>query len=147
MPPEAQTLLHSQLPWSFKYINVRGAAIAQWIRLRLPSCCPGFKSQACYLCIFIYNICAILSFEKNKNKQKEAGFGPFFKKVYKCFQNYPLLQDSLIKCALKSFRLFDDSHQTQPFKSVLWFIGTFSIKNIWMDLSLRRRPTSNQLFC
>ena len=25
---------------------LRGAAIAQWIRLRLPSCRPGFKSQA-----------------------------------------------------------------------------------------------------
>ena len=24
----------------------RGAAIAQWIHLRLPSCCPGFESQA-----------------------------------------------------------------------------------------------------
>ena len=29
-----------------------GAAIAQWIRLRLPSCCPGFDSQACHLCLF-----------------------------------------------------------------------------------------------
>ena len=27
----------------------RGAAIALWICLRLPSCCPGFKSQAHHL--------------------------------------------------------------------------------------------------
>ena len=27
-----------------------GAAIAQWIRLRLPSCHPGFGSQAHHLC-------------------------------------------------------------------------------------------------
>ena len=36
-----------------------GATIAQWIRLRLPSCRPGFKSQARHLCFFIYSICAI----------------------------------------------------------------------------------------
>ena len=24
----------------------RGAIIAQWIGIRLPSCCPGFESQA-----------------------------------------------------------------------------------------------------
>ena len=39
-----------------------GAAIAQWIRLRLPSCRPGFESQANHLSFyFIYysQICAI----------------------------------------------------------------------------------------
>ena len=35
-----------------KKINLRGAAIAQWIRLHLPSCCPGFESQAHHLCFF-----------------------------------------------------------------------------------------------
>ena len=30
----------------------RGAAVAQWIRLRLPSCRPGFDSQAHHLCFF-----------------------------------------------------------------------------------------------
>ena len=29
-----------------------GAAIAQGIRLRLPSCCPGFDSQALHLCFY-----------------------------------------------------------------------------------------------
>ena len=29
-----------------------GAAIAQWIFLRLPSCHPGFESQAHHLCLF-----------------------------------------------------------------------------------------------
>ena len=38
----------------------RGAAIVQWIHLRLPSCCPGFESQAHHLCLNIYRqICAI----------------------------------------------------------------------------------------
>ena len=37
-------------------------------------CCPRFESQAHHLSIIILNqICAILSCEKNENKQKEAG--------------------------------------------------------------------------
>ena len=34
----------------YKVLNV--AAIAPWFRLRLPSCGPGFKSQAYHLCFF-----------------------------------------------------------------------------------------------
>ena len=30
------------------------AAIAPWFRLRLPSCGPGFESQAHHLCFFNY---------------------------------------------------------------------------------------------
>ena len=48
-----------------------GAAIAQWISLHLPPCCPGFESQARQIRFFI------LHFEKNENKQKEAGLGPY----------------------------------------------------------------------
>ena len=51
-----------------KIIHLRGAAIAQWIRLRLPSYRPGFESQALH-----------------QNKQKEAGIGPF-KKDYTYFR-------------------------------------------------------------
>ena len=46
------------------------AAIAPWFRLRLPSCGPRFESQAHHLCFF----------QKNENKQKEAGIGPFKKR-------------------------------------------------------------------
>ena len=57
--------------------------IAQWIRLRLPSFRPGFKSQAHHLRFFQFILFKYLSFEleceKNENKQKEAGIGPFFK--------------------------------------------------------------------
>ena len=78
----------SLVPYYVKaeYLNksIWGAAIAQWIRLRLPSCHPGFESQAHHLGFyFIYSqICLYLSLycEKNDNKQKVAGFGPFFKK-------------------------------------------------------------------
>ena len=27
---------------------MKGAAVAQWIHLRLPSCCPGFEAHAQY---------------------------------------------------------------------------------------------------
>ena len=53
------------------------AAIAPWFRLRLPSCSPGFESQAHHLRFFQFVL--KLYRENNKNKQKEAGIGPFFK--------------------------------------------------------------------
>ena len=42
-----------------KNFELWGAAIAQWICLRLPSCRPGFESQVHHLHFFIYSICAI----------------------------------------------------------------------------------------
>ena len=50
-----------------------GAAIAQWIRL------PGFESQAFISFIVKFVLYLSLNCEKNENKQKEAGFVPFFK--------------------------------------------------------------------
>ena len=41
-----------------RYSMIWGAAIAQWIRLCLPFCRPGFESQARHLRFFIYSICA-----------------------------------------------------------------------------------------
>ena len=37
---------------SSNLLNTRGAAVAQWICLRLPSCHPGFESQAHHLCFY-----------------------------------------------------------------------------------------------
>ena len=54
------------------------AAIAPWFRLRLPSCSPGFESQAHHLRFFQFVLLKLYR-ENNKNKQKEAGIGPFFK--------------------------------------------------------------------
>ena len=52
----------------------RGAAIAQWIR-------PPQVRVPCSLSMLLSFIVFVLylSCEKNKNKQKEAGFGPYFK--------------------------------------------------------------------
>ena len=56
-----------------------GAAIAQWIRQRLPSCCPGFKSQAlhqhCYK--FIFYLCHV-----KKINKKRSGLVHFLTKVF-----------------------------------------------------------------
>ena len=60
-----------------------GAVIAQWIRLRQPSCRPagpGFVSQAHHLRFYHYSqLVLYFSCEKKENKQKEAGIGPFQK--------------------------------------------------------------------
>ena len=43
---------------------------------------PGFKSQAQHLCFYsqkLYLLYLSLYREKDENKQKEAGFGPYFK--------------------------------------------------------------------
>ena len=61
-----------------------GAAIAQWIRLRLPSCRPGFESQAHHLSFYQF-IFELYHVEKDENKQKEAGIGPFLKKTVQIF--------------------------------------------------------------
>ena len=54
-----------------------GAAIAQWIHLRLfPAAQGSSPKHAIYAFSFIV-IVLYLSCEKNENKQKEAGFGPF----------------------------------------------------------------------
>jgi len=55
----------------------RVAAIAPWFRLRLPSCGPGFDSQALHLCFFQFVLLKLYR-ENNENKQKEAGIVPFF---------------------------------------------------------------------
>ena len=49
-----------------------GATIAQWIRLRLPSCRPGFESQACHLRFFIY-LCYICHVKRTKINKKRPG--------------------------------------------------------------------------
>ena len=73
------------------------AAIAQWIRLRLPSCRPGYESQAHHLRFFsiyivqIVNLSFELECEKNENKQKEAGIGPFFLKKQDISAPMPIL--------------------------------------------------------
>ena len=80
-----------QTDWIGQSINCRGlitkntywvAATAPWFCLHLPSCSPGLESQAHHL--HFYQFVLKLYQEKNENKQKEAGIGPFFKKTPTC---------------------------------------------------------------
>ena len=58
------------------------AAMAQGIRLRLPSCHPRFEPQAHHLHFKAFEVKFVYC-ERNENKQKEAGFGPFKKHIDK----------------------------------------------------------------
>ena len=49
----------------------RGAAKAQWIRLQLPSWCPGFESQAHHLCF--HQFIKVCNVENDENNKKRAG--------------------------------------------------------------------------
>ena len=73
----ADWLIKIDLP-SYKETSVRGAAIAPWF----PTICgPGFESQAHHLRLFQFVLLKLLlELEKNENKRKEAGIGPYFKK-------------------------------------------------------------------
>ena len=55
-----------------------GAAIAQWIRLHLPSCRPGFESQAHYLCFFQFKLKHV---EKSKINRKRGRDWPIKKNI------------------------------------------------------------------
>ena len=54
------------------------AAIAPWFRLRLPSCGPGFESQAHHLRFFQFGLLKLYQ-ENNKNKQKRGRDWPIFR--------------------------------------------------------------------
>ena len=69
-----------------------GAAIAQWICLCLPFYHPWFESQAQNLRFYQF----ILRCGKDKNKQKEAGIGPF-----KNYSHYKSSQEMVAFQALK----------------------------------------------
>ena len=56
--------------------KLRGATVAQWNRLRLQSCHPGFESQAF---IKLNLNCDML--KRRKLTEKEYGIGPFLKKI------------------------------------------------------------------
>ena len=58
-----------------KLYNSQGATIAQWIRLRLPSCTPSTLFSSIVFVLY-------LSCEKNENKQKKRpGLAHFLKKL------------------------------------------------------------------
>ena len=64
-------------------------------------CCPRFESQAHHLSIIILNqICAILSCEKNENKQKEARLAHLKKDYHWLFEYICTLGHSPVRTFL-----------------------------------------------
>ena len=54
------------------------SAIAQWICLRLPTCGPGFESQAQQVRLAFFNLNLNCNVKCTKIKQKEDGIDPYF---------------------------------------------------------------------
>ena len=68
-----------ETPWVQRPTYLGGAAIAQWIRHRLPSCRPGFESQARHLCFHqLYNV------EMAKINKKRPGLAHFLIRPTNC---------------------------------------------------------------
>ena len=59
----------------YKQHTARGAAIAPWVCLLLPSCRPGFESQAHQLCF--HQFIKLCNVGKSKINQKRPGFAHF----------------------------------------------------------------------
>ena len=68
------------------------AAIAPWFCLRLPSCSPGFESQAGHLCFFQFELLQfIFGIRKlQKFRKKRPGLAPYLKKHWQLskFKNH-----------------------------------------------------------
>ena len=72
-PSHKIDLLRNKMRCQLKLLSVGGATIAQWIRLRLPFCCPGFESQAHHL--HFHQFIELYNVEKtkiNKNRMELA---------------------------------------------------------------------------
>ena len=88
--------------------NNWGAAIAQWIRLRLPSCRPGFESQAHHLRFLqskfvLYCHCVG---KRTKINKKRGRVWPIFKKQLQCAVNYLLKYSLLWQAGLQEGEAF-----------------------------------------
>ena len=77
-------ILFEQVGWNFKEkytlktVYEWGPTIAQWIRLGLPSCHPGFESQAHHQ--GFHQFIELWNVEKTKINKKRLGLAHFFKK-------------------------------------------------------------------
>ena len=63
-----------------KFSDRQGVTIAQWIRLRLPSCCPAFKSKAHHQCFYLVKFYSIFVITL-RNKIKRGRVWPIFKNL------------------------------------------------------------------
>ena len=84
-PLEKYILIQSSWEESVTTINYWGVVIAQWIYLCLPSCHPGFESQAHHLC-FYQLIFELFQVEKTKINIKRRDWHILRKKVKKSLE-------------------------------------------------------------
>ena len=88
------------LVWTTLQIKLRmhlRTAIAQWIRLRLPFCGPGFKSPSTPSVLLkksnlVPKICDCVENRRQIKQKREAGLAHIFWKNYKCpsYFRYPV---------------------------------------------------------
>ena len=81
----AYECINSTQRLAFKHWYAGAADIAQWIRLRLPSCSRGFEPQVqhLYFSVYIYLKSILYLLLNCENKQKGPGL-PYLKKTLVC---------------------------------------------------------------
>ena len=111
-----------------------GAAIAQWIRLQLPSCCSEFKSQAHHICFFQFilfklYICHLnWNMKRTKQNKKRPGLAHFKKDrlVCQCLISCSLTYPSYLRCFITPTPTYKLLWINSVIYEILW---KFSITN------------------
>ena len=81
--------------------NKWGVAIAQWIRMRHPSCSPGFESQAYHQCFYQF-LCEFWGVEKTKNKKGPGLAHLKYNKLQSRIIKLWLVKTSHVTCNIQS---------------------------------------------
>ena len=118
-------------------------ALAQWICLCFPSCCPGFESQVHHLRFYQFKFeFKLWHVEKTKINRKEAGIGPFLKywlsqHFTEFAQSYPYPRKTIIRFKAQSSS-----------SSVQWTFVESCIKSDKPSVHVRRSVIiTSLLFC
>ena len=113
---------------------IRGAAIAQWIRLRLPFCCPGFNSQAHHQCLhqIIFELWCV---EKTRINKKRPGLADFLKRIVR----YSSLV-SFWKKDEKLLKLNGKERKTERGGREISFLKTWTLVIFFYHSCLKRIP-------
>ena len=117
--------------------TTHSCSTASRIRLRLPSSSPGFESKAHYGRFYSPNFVLQLSFcwEKDENKQKEAGFGPYFKKHISLSRNLNLKYERNLTSVRSQISLSLSMNQSRVKKSIS---KMFILEENWRKKRWRR---------
>ena len=114
-------LAYAALNLTFSLLLGGGAAIAQWISLRLPSCRPGFESQSHHLCFYQIRF-ELWHIEKMKINKKRPELAHLKNFLYIMFKFFLFLFITIIK---NSVPLFSQSSLLPPRSSFTATISCF----------------------